>query len=222
VQCCGELAAEVAHEGVKVDVFDGQRVGVVAVELAAAFGSSDPGRLGGLVAGASMPADFDEGLDECRLIAVALLPVGAQAGGDGAEEVGGEVRDAHPGGDQEAGVADDELKAGLAGLCAPADPVVAVFERPGGSGEADRGDGRLGAGGDQVAQLGARRWGVAEVVETADHLVGHDRRRALLRADGDGDVFELAQPTGDGRSRLDRGVEVAVWPGGGDGSARAA
>jgi len=52
VQRCGELAAEAAHEGVEVDVFDWQRVGVVAVELAAAFGSSDPGPVGGLVAGA--------------------------------------------------------------------------------------------------------------------------------------------------------------------------
>jgi len=48
-------------------------------------------------------------------------------------------------------------------------------------------------------------------VETVDHLVGHDRRSAVLRADGDGDVVGLVQPTGDGRSRFDRGLEVATW-----------
>ncbi len=62
-------------------------MGVVAVELAAAFGPTGPYPVGGLVAGASMPVGFDEGLDEEGLISVAGFPVGAQAAADGGEEV---------------------------------------------------------------------------------------------------------------------------------------
>jgi len=75
------------------------------------------------------------------------------------------VSDVHRGGDQDTGVADHEAQASLAGLRPPADRVGAVFERPGGSREADRCDGPPGAGGDQVADLCPGRGGVTLILE---------------------------------------------------------
>ncbi len=96
---CGELALKVSHQGIEVDVLHRECVGVVAVELAAAFGGSDPDPVRSLVAGAGVTADLDEGLDEERLVAVAGVPVVAQTAGDGPKEVRGEVGNPHPGGD---------------------------------------------------------------------------------------------------------------------------
>src|SRR5712691_3251862 len=73
--CGGEDGAVGGVEGVEVDVFDGQRVGVVAVEFAAAGGASDVDPVGGAVAGAGEAGGFDEGFDEDGGVAVGGLPV---------------------------------------------------------------------------------------------------------------------------------------------------
>ena len=80
----------------EVDVLHWERVGVVAVELAAAFCATDPDPVRSLVAGTPAATDLDESLDDKRLLAVVGLPVVSQTMGDGAEEMGGEVGHMYP------------------------------------------------------------------------------------------------------------------------------
>ena len=60
---------------VEIDVFDGERVAVVPVELAASFGPADVDSVRRLVARPGKPAGLDEGLEEHRGIPVGIVPV---------------------------------------------------------------------------------------------------------------------------------------------------
>ena len=104
---------------------------MVAVELAAALGLTDTDPVGRPVARAGEAALVDEGLHERRGIAVTLPPVSGEGSGDSGEDRRGEVSHVSVGQDEEAGVSDDELQPGLAGLCVPADVGVPRGTLPG-------------------------------------------------------------------------------------------
>ena len=55
--------------------------------LAAPGGLADVGPVGGLVAGAAMALGLDEGLEQDRRIAVALMPVEGQLAGDSGQDL---------------------------------------------------------------------------------------------------------------------------------------
>ena len=87
------------------------------------------------------------------------------------EQVGGEVGDADPGHDEEAGVVEHEGEVALALCGAPADEAVARGGLPGRGGEAEHSQ-RLSAGGmHEVAHLGAGQGVVAEIVIAGEGLV---------------------------------------------------
>ncbi len=67
---------KVSHQGVEVDVLHRECVVVVAVELATAFGATDPDPVWRLAAGAPVATDLDEGLDEDNRHGAIRCPVG--------------------------------------------------------------------------------------------------------------------------------------------------
>ncbi len=73
---CGELALKVSHQGIEVDVLHRECVVVVVVELATAFGATDPDPVWRLAAGAPLATDLDEGLDEGNRHGAIRCPVG--------------------------------------------------------------------------------------------------------------------------------------------------
>ena len=106
------------------DILDGRGVLIMSIEFATALGLTDMDPVGGTVAGTAEAAGFAEGFEQDGAEAVAMEPVvGEGAGGEG-EQVGGEVRDAGPGQDQEAGMIDDEGEVAQAGGGVPADEAV--------------------------------------------------------------------------------------------------
>jgi len=98
---------------VEIDVLHSQSVLVGTIQLAPSFGPSDRGPLRCLVARPSEPARLDEGLEEHRRVAIGVLPVRSEPAGDPGRDGGCEARDAHLRQDQEAGVADHEMKVGF-------------------------------------------------------------------------------------------------------------
>ena len=153
------------------DVFDGQGVLVVRVEFAAALGLAEVEPVGSPLAGAAEARGFAEGFQQDGSDAVAAVPVGGQLPLAAGEQVGGEMGDADPGQDQEAGVVDDACQIAFAGGRVPADEAVAGGSFPGGGGEAEQGQQEAVAGLDEVAQLGAGQVLVAEIVVAVDELV---------------------------------------------------
>ena len=111
---------------------------MAAVELAAALGFADEDPVRAAVGGAVEARGFAEGFEQDGADGVASAPVVGQASFDLGEEVRGEVGDAYPGQDQEAGVVDHEGQVALPGFGGPADEAVAGRGLPGGGAEPNR------------------------------------------------------------------------------------
>src|ERR1019366_4207536 len=103
-------AGEVLAKRVQPAVLDGHDLLVDRALLAAADGLADMDPVGGLVASATVTYRLDEGFEQHRAIAVALMPMVGQLAGDQRQDLRGEPFGLDPGQDQEAGVVDDELK----------------------------------------------------------------------------------------------------------------
>ena len=126
--------------------------GVIGAGLAAAGGPSHPLPVGRPVAGALVPGALDEGLQQHRGEAVALLPVGGQTARRHAQHLGGQAGTVHPRQDQEARVVDHPVQPAAPLRIGPADVALPVGQPPGGGGEADQRH-ALFARVDAVAQL---------------------------------------------------------------------
>ena len=95
---------------------------------------------------------------------VAGQPIGVEAGGDLSQEMTGEMGDAHPGEDEEAGVIGDLVEMGLPVLRRPADEEIPGFDRPCRSAEEEAGQGAVVTIADEVFQVFADGGGEAEIV----------------------------------------------------------
>ena len=186
------------------DIFDGQGVLIMSVEFATALGLTDMDPVGGTVAGTAEAAGFAEGFEQDGAEAVAMEPVvGEGAGGEG-EQVGGEVRDAGPGQDQEAGVIDDEGEVAQAGGGVPADEAVTGAHFPGGGREAEQGEGEAAGGVDEVAQLGAGESGEPEVVVALDVFVPEEAAGIA----GPQQIEVEGADVGEGAGQVERGGRI--------------
>ena len=129
-----------------------------------------------------MARRFHEGLQQHRLVAVALLPVTRQLPGSQGQDLGGQSLRLNPRQDQEAGVVDHQLQVLLALGLGPADEALAIAQLPGAGPEAEQRH-QLLARVDAVAHLAARHRRVAQVV-VARHVFVPQRRLGMARADG--------------------------------------
>lgn len=78
--------------------------------FSAAFGLSQAGPVGGVVAGAAEARCLDKGLQQQRAVAVERQLLLGQGPGRLRQEHGGEVLGVDPGHDQEAGIVDDPME----------------------------------------------------------------------------------------------------------------
>jgi len=138
--------AEVLLEGIDQDVFEGEDSLVIFFEFSAAFGCSDFDPVGGAVAGASEPLEFDKSFQKDGAVAVAGEPVGGYAPGEEGEQAGGEVAGLYPRWDQEAVVVDDQVKAGAARRVGPTDKAIPSGDEPGAGTEAQSANNFAGVG----------------------------------------------------------------------------
>lgn len=81
---------------IQEDVFDGEQVVVLSIQLSTSFGLPNPDPIGGAVAGATKATLFDKGLQKNRPIAVAVLPIIRQLSDDPAENPRRKVVTANP------------------------------------------------------------------------------------------------------------------------------
>ena len=109
------------------------------VELAAALGVSDTPPVGRLIARSEETRALTEGFEQDRAHGVAALPVVREAAVELREQVGGEIADAYPGQDEEAGVVDHEREIALAHRGSPADELIAWGGLPGCGTESEHG-----------------------------------------------------------------------------------
>jgi hypothetical protein len=75
---------------------------------------------------------LDEGLQEMNRMPVLILPVRAQAPGNPAQDMAGQMRHSHPGQDEETGVVGQSRQMASARLRGPANEGVAGLALPGG------------------------------------------------------------------------------------------
>lgn len=106
----------------------------------------------------------DKGFQQLDGMAVLALPIGGDARGDAAEHVAGQVGDANPGEDEEAGVVDDPRQRGGPPGGGPSDPPVPRGALPGGGPEDDAGQRAARAGPHPILEVLADAGLVAEVV----------------------------------------------------------
>ena len=105
-----KLLAKVSEEGEEEDLFDGEWMSSVAVELSSSLGLSDMDPVGRAVAGSAEPILFDEGFQKDGRIAIAGLPILRELLGEAGEDPGGEVGGEDPGEDEETSVVGDSVK----------------------------------------------------------------------------------------------------------------
>src|SRR5208283_3363629 len=98
----------------------------VALALVCAARWAHPPPVGGLVATAGEAAHLDEGLQQIEGMAIFALPVAADTPGDAAQQMAGQMRYPHPGGDQKASVVGNQMQALTPGRPVPADVRIAV------------------------------------------------------------------------------------------------
>src|SRR5450759_604874 len=206
--CVAELRSEVANERIYPDAFDGLRVAMESVELAASLGITQVLPVGGFVAGAGEARLFNEGFEQQRAIRVASVPVFGQASTDQREGARGEVTTGYPRQDEEARVVDDQMQVSLALLAAPADGVIARLSFPGARAEAEHGD-DFPCSAHEVAQLRTGQGLMSEVVMALD--VGVPQQGvALLDDQIDGDRGQVHARGDQGRQHgsLDLGMPL--------------
>ena len=180
---------------VEKDILDGKEPAGMAVEFSAALGLAYAYPIGRPVACAAKACCFDKGFQECRPVAVAVLPVRRQALGHGTQDTGSEIGRGDPGQYQEASVVDHEMKVAGAFLIGPADKLVAGRDFPGGRSKSQDSE-QVRAGEDKIPELCAGQRLVAEVMVALDELIA--KRRVLW---GDEPELEFAQGPGWKRDR---------------------
>ena len=169
-------------QGFEPDALHRQGRLAVHVELAAALGFSDTQPVGRLIARSEETRAVTERLEQDRAQGIAAFPVVREAALELREQVRGEIADAYPGQDEEAGVVDHEREVALAHRGAPADELIARGGLPGRGGEAEHGQRLAVVGTHEVAHLGAGQGVVAEIVIARDEGVP----QPSLGAAGDG------------------------------------
>ncbi len=189
-----ELFTEVRDQGVDVDVLDRDAQCAVAVLAAPSLGLADADPVGGAVAGALEAGAVDEGLDQMDWMAVLGQPVGREAAGYAREQVRGQMRDANPGEDEEAGVVGSPVQPLGTGSVAPADEAVAAGYFPGGGAEEQTGEVAPVVVASQVGKMLADRASMAEVMVASE--VGGEGRVSwvpgMKQFDGDrGEVLQV-------------------------------
>ena len=165
--CVAELRSEVANERIYPDAFDGLRVAMESVELAASLGITQVLPVGGFVAGAGEARLFNEGFEQQRAIRVARVPVFGQASTDQREGARSEVTTGYPRQDEEARVVDDEVQTVSALRCGPTDRSIARLGFPGARSKAKNSD-DVPCGTYEVAQLRSGQELVTEIVMAFD------------------------------------------------------
>lgn len=179
-----ELTAEVPDEGMEPDGLFRELRLVLDIELAPALGLTEVDPVRRLVAGSTKARGLDEGLDQDRMISVALLPVVSEPPSRHAQKPGGKVAAVNPGQDEESGVVDHKMEPALALRGGPADEAVARRRLPRRGAESKQGENPV-VGSGKVSQL--RTWErlVAQVMIAVDVLVPPVRVCAV------GDEFEV-------------------------------
>src|SRR5438094_801157 len=99
------------------------------------------------------------------------LPVVDQLAGREGKNVAGQRGDLNPGEDEETALVDNQWDVGAAGLITPADPSIARRHPPSGASEEQAGEDATLATANKVAQLGADRDAVAEIVIAVEVLL---------------------------------------------------
>ena len=131
-----QVLSEAGRQWKNPDAFDGERAGMRGIEFAMATRIAKVLPVGIAIACSTEAGLFDEGFEEHRAIAVAGEPVVGQAAVRQAEELGGQVSGAYPREDEETGIIDDEMEAGLALGRRPTNELVAWRGFPGSGPEA--------------------------------------------------------------------------------------
>lgn len=193
-------------QGVDIDVLDGLAVGgVMAIHAAATLSAAEIDPIGSPIAGAAITGTIHEGLEKQRSIAVEIVPILGQAMSGERKDFAGQPLDVDPGEHEESGVTDDELESAFAFEVTPADPGVARGHLPGGAGEEEAGEPatrellRI----DEVAEVGAERDAIAEVVVAVDELLEDDTEGLIAGLDEvQRERLEVARAAGDRRLRI--------------------
>ena len=159
-----------ALEGIDPDGLLGQQGLVVDIELAATGRFTYPDPVGGLVGSAAEAGVIDERLDQHRSVAVLRVPVRSESPRCPSQDGRCEIPAADPRQDQEAGIVDHPMQPLLTLRWRPADEAVARAGLPGSGAEAEQGE-DTAAGADEVAQLRAAQWLIAEVVVALEVLI---------------------------------------------------
>ena len=105
-----EDGSEVLPKWVEPDVLDGNDLRVDTGLLAAAGSLADVDPVGGLVGGAAVALALDEGFEQHRLEAIALLPVDGQLAVDDGQDLGGQAFALNPRQDEEARVVHHQVQ----------------------------------------------------------------------------------------------------------------
>ena len=158
-------------EGIKVDIFDGCGVLVLAIQFASTLGLAYVNPVGGAVAGTGKTLPFDESLKKHGGVVVTGAPIFRQPFGGKGEYLGCEISRTHPGQNKKPRVVDDEVEVLRALLGGPSDIVVAGGDFPCRRAETKGGQKLTLAAENEVTHLSAGKRLVSKVVMTLDQLV---------------------------------------------------
>src|ERR1017187_8865081 len=117
---------------VEMDFLDRSLRGAPWPVAAPAGGNPHGDPTGGPVSGAGKAVSLDEGLQQINRMTVLSLPVTAQAPGDPAQDMAGQMRHSYPGQDEETGVVGQPREMAATPFRGPADEGVAGLALPGG------------------------------------------------------------------------------------------
>ena len=160
-----------SYERIEINVFDWQDESIVSVLTAAALCTADADPIGRFVAGSDEPVAFDERFHEVYRMAIFDLPVSPQSSDNPAQHMGGQMRDAHPGEDQETGVVCYPQKVPCTALMAPADELIPRLGFPGSGTKKEAGQIASVAVTHQILHVLSHRAVEAQIVMTGEVMI---------------------------------------------------
>jgi len=164
-----EQFTEITTQGVEEDGLDRLACAVGAV-FAPTAGEAGMNPVCRLVTGAGETRGVDEGLQQHQGLVVKGLPVVGKAAGVGRKDPGSQTLDLDPWQDEETNVAGYLMEVGKPLLVVPADEAIAGGNPPGG-GTPSQGGNQAAVKIDEVFEVGADDFGVAQIVVGIDKMI---------------------------------------------------
>jgi hypothetical protein len=113
---------------------------LLAIHTPASLGGAGMNPVGGPIAGTGEAFRIDKGFQQHRADTIDIEPIIGKLMRSDRKDFAGEMRDLNPGKNQKSAVIDNAWKVALAGLIAPADPMIARRDFPCGAGKEQAGN----------------------------------------------------------------------------------